>query len=69
MKRYLPVIVIAALLLVAIAATVFAEEKKVVKKYKYVGLTACKACHSNAKIGGTEYKAFEKVLTRRHSRH
>lgn len=59
MKRYLPLFVIVALLFVAIAA-VSAEEKKEVAKPKYVGLTACKACHSSDKIGGTEYKDYEK---------
>ena len=61
MKKYLPLFVIVALLLVAIAAGVSAEEKKdAAKKPKYVGLASCKACHSSAKIGGTQYKEYEK---------
>jgi nitrate/TMAO reductase-like tetraheme cytochrome c subunit len=59
MKRYLPLFVIVVLLFVAVAASFAAEAAKEVAKPKYVGLTACKACHSSDKIGGTEYKDYE----------
>lgn len=56
MKKYLPLLIIAGLLMIAFSSVVTAQEKKA--KLKYEGLTACKTCHSKDSIGGTEYTKF-----------
>jgi len=55
MKKLLPLLVIAGLF-VAVISMASAEAAKL----KYGGLSTCKACHSSAKMGGEEYKAYEK---------
>jgi len=59
MKSKLVALIVLVTLFACVAYATAAEEKKAAK-FKYVGLTACKACHSNAKIGGTEYTKYEK---------
>ena len=55
MKKLLPLFVIAGLF-IGLMSIAGAEEAKL----KYGGLSTCKACHSSAKMGGEEYKAFAK---------
>lgn len=49
--------IVMMVLALAITAATAAETKA---KNKYVGLASCKGCHSNAKIGGEEYTAYDK---------
>lgn len=61
MKIRLIAILTILIFLFAVICSFAAEEKrKETSKFKYVGLAACKACHSNAKVGGDEYLKFEK---------
>lgn len=40
----------------AMASINYAAEKK---EHQYVGVTLCKGCHSNEKVGGTEYNVWK----------
>lgn len=61
MKAKLIALIALVMFLIAIVWATAAEEKaKKETKFKYVGVTACKACHSNAKVGGEEYLKYDK---------
>ena len=61
MKNLLPLLVIVGLFIGMISIASAAEKAKP----KYVGLKACKMCHSNAKMGGEEYKIY---ITKDHAK-
>jgi len=47
-------------LLTLTAVMIASAAENTAAKPKYVGLAACKACHSNSKIGGVEYATYQK---------
>jgi hypothetical protein len=59
MKKYLVILTCTILILTIFAVLSTAQDKEKAKP-KYVGLSSCKACHSKAEIGGTEYLDYEK---------
>ena len=57
--RIIAVVFCIIVLTMAMATVNFAAEKK---EHQYVGVSLCKGCHSNDKVGGTEYKIWKEKM-------